>query len=268
MSISFFYLPSYKDMTHVSTECYLDGKACSCHGNELEEFKPIWQKIISGKFPGSIMKLKKRIRDEEYSLYPIVFISSEWWPAVDDKKAHGSTCVHIVQQQRQNLANCKSYENRYIDRETGVIILEKTEIHGDAKEPDFKYWFYEKDTRPELPKEILKEEFSEYRKNNGVYICIEKLADLPVTSQGCEPVKVNMDEYENKYVKCSGYINGQYINKLVEENVSASSPIRGFKLIDCQSSWNFVISDYYGHKVFKVNNEDAMEFIKRNELVM
>lgn len=261
--ISVFQLPNYKDMIHVSMECYLEGKAPSCHGTELEDFAPIWSKLTSGKFPGCIMKLNNRIRDEEYSMYPIVFINSEYWAAENGAKAHGSTWVHIVSAQRQNLSNCKSYQHRYIDRETGVVILEKTKLHGDCKEPDYKYWFYEKDTRQPLPLDVLKETFTE--NGPGVCLTVKKFVDLPKTPLGCEPKKIDMDEYEHRYTVFHGYLEGEHIRSLVKQHTFSDSRSIGCLLIEWQDSWNFVIHDEYGQSMFKVSTEDALAFIEQNE---
>lgn len=270
MSISIFYLPSYKDMVHVSEYCYLKGKAGSCHENELEEFLPIWKKLTSGKFPGSVMNLKKRILDAEYSMYPIVFITSEYWPADGEKKAHGSTCIHVVQKQNQNLKNCKSYDHRYIDRETGVIILEKTKLHDGVKEPDFKFWFYERDNRSALPKEVLKAKFTQVdimknEKADGYFLTIEKLKTLPdsltLTGNYC-----NMDDYEYNYEKRYAYLQGEVVDWMMKEHTVSTSRTRSFSLIEWDDSWNFVVQDEFGSTMFKVSTEDALEFLTRNEV--
>lgn len=262
MGISIFYLPNYKDATHVSMDVYYKGACKNCNNeSDLENFAPIWSKITSGKFPGSQMNLKKRIRDDEYSQYPIVFITSDYWPDMKDRKAHGSTCVFVVEKQSQNVANCKSYENRYIDREIGVIILEKTTIHDNAIEPNFMYWFYERDTRPLLPNEILLQEFS--RDNKGYNLFIKKYSDMPGSKDPFyfEQPKVDLDEWENKYDEFRGYLFGVHIRELIKEHTSSSSPQISLHLIEWQDSWNFVIQDYFGQKMFKVPTAVANEFL-------
>lgn len=271
MSISIFYLPYYKDMLRVWNGCYLKGKADSRQENELEEFLPIWEKLTAGNFFSSLMKLKKRIVDEEYSMYPIVFLTSEYWPADKDTKAHGSTCVHVVQKQNQNLAHCKSFDHHYIDRNAGVIILEKTTVHGDAKEPDYKHWFYDRDDRKALPKEVLKEKFTQVNimkneKAPGYFLTIEKLKTLP------EKLVLfgrhyNVEDYENSYEKWYGYLQGDVVDQLMKEYTFSSSRSRNFMLIEWDDSWNFVVQDEFGHTMFKVSTVDAMEFLARNNIL-
>ncbi len=250
MSISIFSLPHYKDMTHVPVSCYLEGKAGSCHGTELEDFLPVWTKLTSGKFPGHSMKLKRKIYKEEYHEYPIVFISSNYWPGTETGKAHGSTTVHIVQKQHQNIENCKTYEHRYIDRENGVIICEKTTLHDGAMEPDFKHWFYEKDTRPELPENILPADFSIERKPGAYFMEIKKF--------------INDEKYDIK----KGYLGGECIHRLFQDYMCCPEPdICGISFIEWDDSWNFVIHNYYGNKMFRVKTENAQEFFERNNIL-
>lgn len=273
MSIAIFTLPYYKDIIHVSEESYIKGKAPSCKEGELEEFLPIWRKLTRGQFSGSNMKLKKRIHDEEYSMYPIVFITSKYWAGDKNTKPHGSTCIHIVQKQNQNLKHCKSFTNKYIDRETGVIILEQTVLHGDVTEPSYKFWFYEKDCRKKLPDEILKEDFIELdimkiksfplQKKPAFFLSIEGFVDLP------KSVLENkeMDEYENKYEKRYGYLMGEHIEKLVAEHTFPKVYNHSCKLIQWSNGWNFVIQDDYGSSMFYVSDEQVEEFLTKNKLL-
>jgi len=244
MSISIFTLPTYKDMTHVSEECYLKGKAPSCHGTELEDFLPIWRKLTYGKFPGALMNLKRKIYNKEYSMYPIVFITSDCWP-----KTGCYTKIHIVQKQNQNIEHCKTYEHRYIDREVGVIICETTVLHDDAKEPSFKYWFYEKDTRTELPEEILLEEFSEVKNHDSYHMVIKRF--------------VTDEKYDTK----TCYLSGDNIRNLFAKHMSLESIACSIAFIEWDDSWNFVLKDYYGEKMFRVETKDALAFFERNNIV-
>lgn len=237
MSISIFTLPNYKDMVHVNNELYLDSKAPSSTDDELMEFFPIWEKLTTGRFPGENMNFQRKISNKEYSMYPIVFISSAVWP-----DGHAYTTVHIVQKQDQNLQNCKNYENRFIDRENGVIILEKTKFYNGAEEPQFKYWFYEKDDREKLPDEVL---LSEFDTDEGVYY----LNILPENGRSAK-----------------GYLSGEAIRSLVNKCTFADRLAIGCALIQWPQNWNFVVHDYYGQKFFKVTNEEAEEFIARNNL--
>ena len=248
MSITIFTLPTYKDMTHVSEESYLAGKACSCHGTELEDFLPVWRKLTCGKFPGSLMKLKKRIYDKEYSMYPIVFLTSECWPASETLPERGYTTVHVVQKQNQNVKHCKSFDHKYIDREVGVIICEKTILHDGAKEPSFKYWLYEKDTRTELPSDILHENFSNERTPGSYHMVIKKF--------------ITDEQYDIRI----GYLSGDAIRNLIAKHLGSHPIAHGIKFIEWDYSWNFVIHDYFGDKMFKVNMEDALAFFERNNI--
>lgn len=246
MSISIFYLPEYKDM-RVSKYLYMKGKCGSCTLEELEKHLPIWEKMSGGKFAGSGLNLKRCVRHDEYSKYPCVFITSEYWPATENKKAHGSTCVHFVQRQHQNIENCLSYENSFVDREVGVVILEKTILHDGAKEPNFGFWFYDKDNRPNLPKEILEETFLKEKVDSSYFLSIEKLVD------------------DNKYEKECGYLKGNKIKALFDKYLGTTSAYtRGIKLIEWQSDWNFVLSYEFGQTMLKVSKEDVLAFFEKN----
>lgn len=249
MGISLFYLPAYKNMTHASQDCFLRGKAPSCHGTQLEDFLPIWEKLTSGKFSGSQMKLKKKIYDKEYRMYPIIFITSECWPETKDRSATSNTFVHIVETQNQNIEHCKSFEHRYIDREVGVIILEKTILHENAKEPVFKNWFYEKDTREDLPENILFENFSFVTDNPGSYpMQIKKF--------------ITDETFDCRY----GYLSGEAIQKLFKDYMGENPIVCDIRFIEWDDSWNFVLHNYYGDKMFKVNTKDALAFLERNNI--
>lgn len=254
MGISLFYLSAYKDIRGCNT-FYEKGRCDSCSDYEFEAFKPIWNKIRSGNFPGSQMKLKRRILDKEYSMYPIVFIDSHYWCPDEVEKGHGHTSIFIVQAQNQNVANCKSYENRFIDRELGVIILDKTTIHGKGVEPDYKNWFYERDTREDLPTDILSEEFSE--KGPGIFLIIKKYA----------VEETEIDVYtEIPYIRRAGHLRGEHIANLVAKNTIGDESLVGCLLIQWQDSWNFVVYDNYGQKMYRVSNPDAEAFLERNNI--
>lgn len=264
MSISLFFLPEYKNLIHVSDYLYKKGKTSSCKEGELEEFLPIWRKMTTGRFPGSIMKLRRRILDSEYNEYPIVFIISEYWPKIGDSPAHGHTSVHIVQKQRQNLENIKTYKHRFIDRETGVIILDKTILHNGAKEPDYKYWFYERDNREMLPKEILEEEFS--KNGPGYFTEIKRFSEIPATPVMSQPVKVDMETYEHKYDSTAGYLYGEKIDAFVRKHTFSYSSTYSCKLIEWDDSWNFVVQDEFGQAMFRVEEQEALKFLEKNNI--
>lgn len=259
MSISIFHLPKYKSLDYTSVEFYRKGKTSSCKDRELEEFEPIWVKIACGSFPGGQCNFNRRILNDEYSMYPIVFIVSDVWAGKDNKKPHGTTCVHVVQKQDQNTANCRSYENRFIDRKLGVIVLEKTIFHDTNKEPAYRHWFYEKDERQELPEEILKETFS--KSGKGIFLSIEKWTNHP---DALTPADLN--EWDNKYVTDIGYLTGDKIKKFVRDNTLSDSPSVSCKLIEWQDSWNFVVCDYYGQKMFRVEKKQVEDFFAINNL--
>jgi len=249
MGISLFYLPAYKDMRNVPKEHYLQGKAPTCTETGLEDFFPVWQKLTSGKFPGSQMKLKRKIYDKEYRMYPIVFITSECWPETKEHKAISRTSVHIVETQNQNIENCKTYDHRYIDREIGLIICEKTILHDGAIEPPFKHWFYEKDTREDLPLSILSENFSFTADNSNSFpIQIKKF--------------ITDEEFDSRF----GYLTGNEIENLFKDHMGTNSIVCSIRLIEWDDSWNFVLHDYYGDKMFKVKPEDALAFLERNNI--
>lgn len=270
MSISIFYLPYYKDMIHVTDQYYLSGKAPTCKENELEEFLPIWRKMISGKYPGSVMNLGKRILNKEYSMYPIVFLDSHYWPQTGETKPHGYTTVHVVQKQQQDLENCKSYDHKYIDRETGVIIFEKTTLHDGAVEPDYRYWFYEKDSRPKLPENILKESFQKvdimkHEKAPGFFLTIEKYKEMPDYPEYEKHIS-DLDACDYSYEKRYGYLDGEHIRKMIKEKTFSKSFSQSCELIEWDDSWNFVIRDEFGSIMFRVEKKDAEEFLERNNL--
>ena len=259
MSISIFTLPKYKSFKHASDEVYLNGKTdCSCKDGELEEFLPIWQKLTSGKFAGADMNLKGRILDEEYSMYPIVFITSDCWPRIQGGTC--STTVHVVQKQDQNIASCKSFDHRYIDRDVGVIILEKTVFHDGATEPGFSKWFYEKDTREDLPKGILAGNFTK-ENNGGIFVWIKKAFKAPLFKE-----KSALDQWDQQYEEEAGYLTGNAVTNFVNAHSSTESLSKSISLIQWQNCWNFVVGDNYGQQMFRVNNETVEAFFEQNNL--
>ena len=259
MSISIFTLPKYKSFKFASDELYLNGKtSCSCKDGELEDFLPIWQKLISGPFAGAGMGLKKRILDEEYSKYPIVFITSDCWPRVQGGIC--STMVHVVQKQNQNIDNCKSFDYHYINRDIGVIILEKTVLHNGATEPEFKTWFYEKDTRENLPNGILTNNFST-ENNGGIITWIKKFSEAPLVKENYV-----LDFWENQYEEETGYLTGDAVTDFVNANSSTKSPTKSIRLTQWQGCWNFAVHDYFGYKMFRVDNKTVEAFFEQNNL--
>ena len=259
MSISIFTLPKYKSFKLASDEIYLNGKTdCSCKDGELEEFLPIWQKLTSGKFAGAGMSLKKRILNKEYSKYPIVFITSDCWPQKQDGVC--VTMVHIVQKQNQNIDHCKSFDHHYIDRDIGVIILEKTVPHNGATEPEFNNWFYEKDTRKDLPNGILTDNFTT-EDTGGVFIWIKKAAEVPSSEE-----KISLNNWDSLYEEKTGYLTGDAVTGFVNAHSSTKSPTKSIRLIQWQSCWNFVVRDYYGQKMFRVDNDTVEAFFEKNNL--
>ena len=104
------------------------------------------------------------------------FFSVCRWPERNgDGKPHGYTEFFIVETQNQNIKNIKTFEHRYIDREVGVIICEKTELYEGAVEPNYRHWFYEKDNRQIISTEIFKGYNEE---KDGIYFTIKKLKDI------------------------------------------------------------------------------------------
>lgn len=208
MAISIFYTPYYKDLTHISDDVFIKGRCNTCSEDEFEMGLFLFRKIVNGKFPGSQLKLKKRITNDEYSKYSIVFITSRWF----SREEKGFSNVMFVQAQSQNLENCKSYEHKYIDREIGVIILEKTEINSFNDEPSYKHWFYEKDIREELPEGILEDiSFSTDAETRGVWAEIKKLKPLPDENS-------NNEAYDYAYDTIIGKISGEAAQKLLKEH--------------------------------------------------
>lgn len=273
MSISIFYLPGYKTLKNNEfyEELYLKGRTASCKEGELEEFFPIWKKFIQGRYPGQFMNLKRRIRKDEYNKYPIIFITSDYWGTTEDSDAHGSTCVQICAVQsntpKEWYEHLETFDNRLIDRETGVIVLEKTIIHGNVKEPDFKNWVCEKDQRRELPDSILKDDFTQVdimknEKVPGYFLSIEAYKPFPKNISVCEVP----EGYDNSYVKRYGYLSGPNIEEFVKKYTFSSANSKSLELIEWDNSWNFVVEDEFGQSMFKVDKAKAKEFFERNEI--
>lgn len=273
MSISIFYLPRYKTLKYNEfyKELYLKGKAVSCKEGELEEFLPIWLKFLQGSYPGNLMNFKRRIRKDEYNKYPIIFITSDYWGATEDSNAHGSTNVHICAVQtntpKEWYEHLETFDNRLIDRETGVIVLEKTIIHGNVKEPNFKNWVCEKDQRMELPDNILKDDFFQIdimknKKGPGYFLSIEAYKPFPNFFSVCEVP----EGYDNSYVKRYGYLSGPNIEEFVKKYTFSSANSKSLELIEWDNSWNFVVEDEFGQSMFKVDKAKAKEFFERNEI--
>ena len=136
--------------------------------------------------------------------------------------------------------------------------------------PNYKFWFYEKDTRPELPKEILKESFQKVNitkneKAPGFFLSIEKYKDLPDYPAYKEHIS-DLDNCDYTYDKQYGYLDGKHIRKIMKENTSSASCTKSCQLIEWEDSWNFVISDEFGFRMFKVEKKDAEEFLEKNQI--
>ena len=266
MGIAIGFLPEYKSFRGTAGSFYDEHKAPGKGFNEraFEEFRPIWEKLIADadKFAGSRLNLKRRILDREYSEYPIVFIWSKRWPEMNgDGKPHGYTEFFVVDTQNQNIKNIKTFEHRYIDREVGVIICEKTELYDGAVEPNYRHWFYEKDNRQRISTEILKGYNEE---KDGIYFTIEKLKELPKEYPGWETKSpVNMEDYENNYVKRHGYLKvNDELEQLIKNSLCSERLCISARLIEWDDSWSFVLKDYYGQKLFRVETRDALQFIE------
>lgn len=114
-----------------------------------------------------------------------------------------------------------------------------------------------------MPLDVLQETFT--GNGPGVYLTVKKFVDLPKTLLGCEPKKIDMDEYEHRYDVFHGYLEGERIRSLVEQHTFSDSRSIGCLLVEWQDSWNFVIHDEYGQSMFRVSTEDALAFIEQNE---
>ena len=91
---------------------------------EKEELRPIWEMFIGGK----LNLAKKRILNDEYLALPKIFIHHYVF------ETNQYTTYSIVKGSSKGgnmyVEHCKGYENKFIDREQGVIVLEKTDAKG------------------------------------------------------------------------------------------------------------------------------------------
>lgn len=91
---------------------------------EKEELRPVWEMFIGG----NLNLVKGRIKYEEYLELPKIFVHHYVF------ETNQYTTYSIVKGKSRAgdmyVQHCKSFENRFIDREQGVLLLEKTDIRG------------------------------------------------------------------------------------------------------------------------------------------
>lgn len=108
----------YKDLNYIG-----DYGNENVSDEETKQLKPFWDMFINGK-----LNLKKsRIKNDEYMKHIKIFIVHH---VFENNEYTTYSIVKAVDGASYYREHCKSYDTKFIDRENGVIVLEKTQAKG------------------------------------------------------------------------------------------------------------------------------------------
>lgn len=108
----------YKDLNYVMS--YQQGKESSNSIEEIKELKPYWDMFINGR----LNLVECRIKGNEYLEYIKIFICH----SVFEEHEYTKYCIKGKTNAGSDYINhCKGYDRKFIDREKGIIIMERTE---------------------------------------------------------------------------------------------------------------------------------------------
>lgn len=116
----------FRDMNHVA-----DFKKC-CPANasleEMSSMEPFWYGFLEEK----LILGKKQIRSEEYKTLPCIYITHHVYA---ENEYTSYSLVEGGHRSHTAIRRCEEFSKKYIDREAGIILIERYDIQGIEKPP-------------------------------------------------------------------------------------------------------------------------------------